>query len=198
MPYAETSPELYDWFLYSSGIYWGELFKLIFIDEWRGDFIEFLVHHLAAVFLVFGYSFTNHTPIGTIISFIHLISDVPCCLVKCLGSTHYDKITVVIFAGSHMTTWLYWRLICLPLWIIPIFTDPVCAYNPYGHIVFKYDIFNQIFGIYLAVLQFLQFYWFWMFIQMVISATKTGEAEDHQEKVKVIEKTPGQRKEKDQ
>ena len=183
MPYAETSPELYDWFLYSSGIYWGELFKHVFIDKWRGDFIEFLVHHLATVFLVFGSSFSNHTPIGTIISFIHLVSDIPVGIVKCMGSTHFDNVTVGIFVGLHMPTWFYWRLVCLPLWIIPIFTDPVCRYNPYGHIVFEYDIFNQIFGIYLAVLQILQFYWFWLFIKMVLSALKTGEAEDHQEKV---------------
>ena len=118
----------------------------------RSGYIEFLVHHLATVFLVFGSTLAGQTPIGTIISFIHLVSDIPASLVKCVGSTHFDNAAIAIFGLVHMPTWFYWRLVCLPLWILPIFLDPVTAYNPYGHVVFKYDYFCAIFGVYLAVL----------------------------------------------
>ena len=53
-PFTEFPPAVYYWFLYSSGIYVGELVKHVCFDERKNDFCEMLIHHLATVFLVFG------------------------------------------------------------------------------------------------------------------------------------------------
>ena len=58
-PFNEFPNEVYTWFLYSSGIYFGELVRHLFIDERRYDFGEMLIHHLSTFFLVFGSAYAN-------------------------------------------------------------------------------------------------------------------------------------------
>ena len=186
------TPAIYDWFLYTSGIYWGELFHHVFLADRRNDFIEFLVHHLATVFLVFGSAYANQVPIGVVISFIHLVSDISASFVKFLGSTYYDKCAVVYFVGVMMPNWFYWRLVCLPFWIYNIFMRPSVSYQPpLDHLT----IFLTLNGVYLLVLQFLQFYWFGIFFSIVYNALNTGAAEDLQEDVRTTPKTGKEKEE---
>ena len=178
-PFCEFTPELYMWFLYSSGGYVGELFKHVFIDERRNDFGEFLMHHLATVFLVFGSAYANQIGIGAIISWLHIASDIPTAAVKVAASTHYNETTVVIYFIM-ISGWFYFRLLCLPFWIINIFTNPVMGYPEH---ISQFDVFHTLNGLYLVVIQILQFYWFGLFMRMLYSYAKTGVAEDTQEKV---------------
>ena len=150
-PFCEFSPALYTWFLYSAGTYFGELFKHVFIDERRNDFAEFLIHHLATVFLVFGSAYANQIGIGAIISWLHIVSDIPCAAVKLFASTHYNETTVVVFFVM-LATWFYFRLLCLPFWIVNIFTNPVMGYP---EAISHFDVFHTLNGLYLVVIQLL-------------------------------------------
>ena len=76
--------------------------------------------------------------------------------------------------------WFYFRLLCLPFWIINIFTNPVMGYPEH---ISQFDVFHTLNGLYLVVIQILQFYWFGLFMRMLYSYAKTGVAEDTQEKV---------------
>ena len=58
-PFSEFPSGVYNWFLYSSGIFFGELIRHVFIDEHKSDFGEMLVHHLATTFLIFGSAYAN-------------------------------------------------------------------------------------------------------------------------------------------
>jgi len=183
-PFTEFPHELYEWFLYSAGIYFGELFNHVLFAERRNDFGEMLIHHMATCFLVFGSAYSNYTGIGAIISWIHLVSDVTGSLVKCFASTYFNESTVVVFFVM-MTSWFYFRLLCLPFWIINIFFNPIMGYPDEFA---EYDIFITLNGLYLTVLQFLQVYWFSLFIKMLLTYRKTGVAEDTQEQVETTEK----------
>ena len=148
------------------------------------------MHHLATVFLVFGSAYANQVPIGAIISFIHLVSDIPAAFCKGIGSTYFEKSAVVVFVGGVMPSWLYWRLVCLPFWIYNIFMRPSCSYQPpLDHLT----IFLTLNGVYLLVLQFLQVYWFGMFFNILYQALTSGVSEDLQEDVR----TPPAGKEKE-
>jgi len=147
-PFCEFTPELYKWFLYSAGIYLGELFKHIFIDERKSDFAEFLIHHLATIFLVSGSAYANQIGIGAIISWLHIASDIPASFTKMLASTHYNDLTVVAFFVN-LFSWFYLRLLCLPFWVINIFTNPVMGYPEH---ISKFDVFHTLNGLYLLVI----------------------------------------------
>ena len=58
-PFCKFDQELFDWFLYTGGIYFSELINHLFFDKRKNDFIEMLVHHLATIFLVFGSAYAN-------------------------------------------------------------------------------------------------------------------------------------------
>ena len=120
-PFDDYPRGLYEWFLYSSGIYFGELIKHVLLDKRGNDFVEFLMHHLATCFLVFGSALGGKTAIGSIISWLHMASDVTASMSKVVASTHFETLTAIFFAGIFMPQWFFWRLVCLPLWIYPLF-----------------------------------------------------------------------------
>ena len=70
-PFNPFPRDVYRWFMFSSGIFLGELVRHVCWDERRSDFGEMLIHHLATVFLVFGSSFGNLVSIGAVISWLH-------------------------------------------------------------------------------------------------------------------------------
>lgn len=148
-PFCEFPRPLYEWFLFTFGIYFGELILHLFIDEKKSDFGEMLIHHLATCFLVFGSAYANQIGIGAVISWLHIASDVPASLVKVFASTHYDNAAVVTFFLM-LAGWIYFRLICLPFWIINIFTSPVMGYPEH---ISHFDIFHTLNGLYLCVIQ---------------------------------------------
>ena len=120
-----------------------------------------------------------------------MVSDISVGLVKCIGSTYFEKTVIAIFVGFMMPMWFYWRLMCLPFWIYNIFTRPTVSYQaPLEHLT----IFLTLNGVYLLVLQVLQFYWFGIFFSIVHNAVTSGVAEDLQED----HRTPETKKEKEE
>ena len=114
-----------------------------------------------------------------------MASDIFGAMVKMFASTHYNDTTVVIFFLM-LASWIYFRLVCLPFWIVNLFTSPTAVYpEPISH----FNIFVTLNGLYLCVIQVLQVYWFCLFMKMLFSFAKTGVAEDTQEKVESKEKS---------
>ena len=183
-PYCEFPRVLYLWFLYSFGIFFGELVNHVTFRERKNDFGEMLIHHLATCFLIFGSAYANQIGIGCVIAWLHMSSDIFGAMVKMFASTHYNDTTVVVFFMM-LSAWVYFRLICLPFWIYNIFTSPVMGYPEH---ISHFDIFHTLNGLYLCVIQVLQVYWFCLFMKMLFSYAKTGVAEDSQEKVESKEK----------
>ena len=190
-PFCEYPRSLYNWFLFTFGIYVGELVRHVFIDEIKSDFGEMLIHHMATCFLVFGSAYANQVGIGCIISWIHLASDITASLIKVVASTHFADTTIVVFFIM-MSNWFYFRLVCLPFWIFNLFMSPSADYPAH---ISEFKIFLQLNGLYLLVLQILQIYWFGLFIKMLIVFSRTGDAEDTQEDVKKNEAAKVNKKE---
>lgn len=174
-PFCEFPREVYDWFLYSAGMYFGELIRHVCWEERKNDFGEMLIHHLATVFLVFGSAYANQIGIGAIISWLHFVTDIAVAMVKLLSSTHFENITVVWFVGVHLPSWFYFRLVCLPFWIFSVFTSPTTVYPSH---LSEFNIFLTLNGLYLCVLQILQIYWFCLFLGMLFKYSTTGSTED--------------------
>lgn len=148
-PYCPFPREVYDWFLFSAGIYFGELVNHICFSERKNDFGEMLIHHLATVLLVFGSAYANQIGIGAVISWLHIFTDIAVAGVKILSSTVFDTISVVWFVGLVLPSWAYFRLFCLGYWIVNVFTSPTVSYPNY---LSEFDIFLQLNGLYLLVI----------------------------------------------
>ena len=176
LPYNEVPREIYIWFLYSSGPYFGELVAHLFWDERRNDFGEMLLHHLATILLVFGSAYANMVAVGAIISWLHIVSDWPCCLLRALSSTVYEKTTVFCYVSIMLTTFLYFRLVCLPYWVFSIVLKPEVVAYPED--LSHYNIFLRLNGVYLLFIQALQVYWYGLFLKILYEAAVYGKTED--------------------
>lgn len=173
-PFCLYPRSLYTWFLYTYGIHIGGLLVHLLGKERKSDFGEMLIHHLATCFLIFGSAYANQIGIGAVIAWLHMVSDIFGCMVKMLVITQYTNATVVFFFWM-LANWFFWRLVCLPFWIINIFTSPVMGYPKH---IEQFDIFHTLNGLYLCVIQALQIYWFCLFLKMLFTYAKTGVAED--------------------
>jgi len=148
-PFCEFPREVYEWFLYASGIYFGELVRHVCWHEAKNDYVEMLLHHSATVFLVFGSAYANQIGIGAIIAWLHLLTDIPIATSRIFSCTHYDNATGFVFVTGVLTSWFHFRLCCLFWWIFNIFTSPTVAYPPH---ISEFDIFLKLNGLYLIVI----------------------------------------------
>ena len=86
----------------------------MFFTERGPDFEEMLLHDAVTCFLFFGYLFSNLLPVGTLITILHDVCDIPFHLSKALHSTTYESLAAVPFIAGQLT-WMWFRLFCLPM-----------------------------------------------------------------------------------
>jgi len=143
-----------------------------FILPHRNDFMEMVLHHNCAIFLLLFSYFMNFVRIGTIVLFIHDVGDILTYATKALVDTQYVKLAVVVYFIL-MAFWLYLRLYIFPFYIIysTITQTPEFVLQ---NLFFSYFFLN----ILLVLLFVLHVYWFFLLIAMFCGFSKTGEAKD--------------------
>jgi len=83
----------------------------------RNDFVEMVLHHTCAIFLV-GFSYSmNFLRVGSLVLFVHDTCDIISFLVKAVVDTNYT-IAVVISYFLLLLSWGYMRLFVLPVYLI--------------------------------------------------------------------------------
>lgn len=69
-------------------------------DRGSSDFEEMLLHDVVTIFLSFSYLFGYIHAVGTVIYFLHDLTDVPVCLAKFLNSTIYKEFSIYVFLAA--------------------------------------------------------------------------------------------------
>ena len=128
-----------------------------------------LLHHIATCSLYFCSTFGNSLAVGATIAYLHDIADIFASLIKCISSTNYNNLSVLVFSVM-ISFWFWTRLYVFPQIIYQILTT-----QDYHESVATFALIN---GVFLSVLQFLHAYWFCLFIKMILHKIKTGQAED--------------------
>ena len=146
------------------------------------DFVEMLIHHIAAVSLYTCYTFGNMFPLGCVIAYLHDLADIPGSLCKLLNSTHYQTSSVVVFLIC-MVVWFVTRIWSLPQMIYFIFTE--CQFQ--GELA-PFQPYLTFSGIFLSIMCTLHYYWFMLFFKMLRRFVLKGETNDLQNKVVGSEK----------
>lgn len=136
----------------------------------RKDFMEFLLHHLITILLIFTGYFLNFIPISGMISMIHDISDIFIYLSKTFVDTPFDKITLTFYACI-MVSFAYTRLYVYPFHLL------------YNCLWFNTTTKDDIPGFYLMcvithVLLLLHIYWYILLAKLGYDFATTGKAKD--------------------
>ena len=135
----------------------------------KNDFIEMGLHHLVTIYLLGGSYILNLWECGTVIAYLHDLSDVPGMVVKIFSNTVYNKVSVVCFFIT-IATWMWVRNYAFTdiIYILAV-TD-----GPEGVGPFHKNIFLAL----LTCLAILHLYWVHLFFKILWKYIKKGETED--------------------
>jgi hypothetical protein len=175
-------------------------FRLRWSPTVRGDFQEMMLHHVATNLLILGSSRCRLTRIGSMVFFIHDVSDVPVDLSKLAHFVRFKVTTVTCFCAM-VGVWCYTRLYLLPFIIYrSVLTQSsyVCGYtcqdqtpsaskgNEMGKAVrtvegvspILYLVYRHAFYGLVAFLILLHLVWFLMFLRIFHSLIFKRKVED--------------------
>jgi hypothetical protein len=163
----------------------------------RGDFHEMFFHHVVTNLLVVGSSKCRLTRIGSMVFYIHDVSDVPVDLSKLAHFVRWKATTVMCFC-TMVAIWCYTRLFLLPFVIYrSVLTQSVylCGYsisppsggghaNDGAAVVVEgvsrllYMVYRHAFYVLVAFLILLHAVWFFMFLRIFHSLLFKRKVED--------------------
>jgi len=135
----------------------------------RNDFFEMAIHHTATLLLMSMSWLLNWVRVGSLVLFVHDVSDIFTYGIKVTVDTDAKKLTYALFAGV-LVSWAWLRLYVLPAIIIrsvleltPALMGEFAAYS---------------FAALLSTLVILHCYWYILIVKMGFSAARTGKTED--------------------
>jgi hypothetical protein len=136
-----------------TGYRMNELLTHVFLDIPSNDYYESLLHHMCALFLNISMIYSNFIGIGSIINFLHDISEITAHLTKLFSSTDYEHILVGCFL-SNMVLWFYTRNLVFSYIVFKIWTEVRFADD-----TATYQALVYVSAFMLSCLLFLQWYW---------------------------------------
>lgn len=139
----------------------------------RKDFGAMLIHHVVTALLLFGSTHLKVTRIGTIVSTLHAVTDVPKDLAKVAKTLEWDLASKLGF-GTLVLTWIVARLYLYPMVYVK------SAFLESGPLLeggMSADTLRA-FHVLLSVLIGLNVMWFHMMVKLVHKLIKGGKAED--------------------
>uniref|UniRef100_A0A8C7DXL4 Ceramide synthase 3 n=1 Tax=Naja naja TaxID=35670 RepID=A0A8C7DXL4_NAJNA len=152
-------PSQYWYYMLQMSFYWSLLFTLG-TDTKRKDFMAHVVHHFAALGLMFCSYSANYLRLGTLVMIVHDSADVWLEAAKLFNYAHWDNtcsVLFVIFAVMFFIT----RLILFPCWILR-----ATIYYPVFYtqtLVIAYFVYNG----QLLILQGLHLYWAYLVFKIL-------------------------------
>jgi ceramide synthetase len=153
-----------------------------FMFAHRMDFYEMLLHHSVTVAVIVYSYCMNFVRIGTVVYFLHDVSDIFSYAVKMSVDTPFKKLTLTIY-GLLLAVWGYTRMFVFPFYVLYMFAYFIQQGFP------RLGIFVECFYVMtLGALQILHIYWYSLFVAMGLKYKKSGKTDDTQEDLGTIKK----------
>jgi len=148
-------------------------FQVIFERE-KPDFAEMFTHHITTCFLLYSSFLANFVRIGTLILFVHYVSDIPVYGAKIFVDTS-AKITTFVFLLGMLASWGYLRL-----YVFPVVTIRSTLLESLQEKAALGDLAYYTFNVALSLLVCLHVYWYSLFLNMGWTYLFKGETKDVQ------------------
>ncbi|KAF9413889.1 hypothetical protein HW555_008039, partial [Spodoptera exigua] len=160
----ELSMDVY-WFYLTTMAFIVSLSVTFFHDVKRKDFMEMLVHHIVAIFLLSLSWITTAFRIGIIL--IPLLDSTEALLefVKAIKRANFEKMATILFVGF-VPVWFYTRLYLFPLYL---YSSSVRAMTFLGHFYSIYFVNALLF-----ILFFLCMYWTVLVVKVILNTITSG------------------------
>uniref|UniRef100_A0A7S1PJT5 TLC domain-containing protein n=1 Tax=Percolomonas cosmopolitus TaxID=63605 RepID=A0A7S1PJT5_9EUKA len=136
----------------------------------RDDDLQMQIHHMATIFLLVGSFHVGHLRIGTLVLYVHDMSDVFVAITKIFNYTKFRDGILVVLLSNLVLSWAYYRLYRFPKDVILIIMEQIGFANKS---TFDYSL---MFG--LIVLFILHVIWFYQIIQIPMAIVYGNEEYD--------------------
>lgn len=146
-------------------------FQIIYERE-KPDFTEMFTHHVTTCFLLFASFYANFVRIGTLVLFVHYVSDIPVYGAKIFVDTSC-KITTFVNLLGMLSSWGFLRLYVFPAFII----RSTLMESGLERAILG-DLAYYTFNVALSLLFCLHIYWYSLFLQMGWHYLFKGETKD--------------------
>ncbi|XP_054858726.1 ceramide synthase 3 isoform X2 [Eublepharis macularius] len=188
-PFQSLLPSQYWYYMAEMSFYWSLLFTLG-MDTKRKDFKAHVIHHLAALGLMFFSYCANYLRLGTLVMIVHDCADFWLEAAKIFNYARWENTCSVIFVIFSVVFFTS-RLIIFPFWIIR-----ASAYYPTYYsmkFVAAYFLFNG----QLLVLQCLHIYWSYLVFKILrkfifIKKVKDDRSDEEEEEEDSLSEAEGQ------
>ena len=171
-PYFEHPPGYRVYYCAKMGYYLGLLINQVLTKEKTSDFIEMFLHHIVTLYL-FGFSYIFNQHIGSVICFLHDVSDIFVSWTRIWGESNYNILTGTGLI-SILLTWVYTRILVFGEIIYMTMTVP-CFMGASYILAF--------FSFLLSCLWVLNAYWFIMMCKILVNVVLYNKVEDTQNKI---------------
>lgn len=174
-PYLQrTNPHLKTYMLTSAAYYLKVTIQHVFGPR-RNDFVEILLHHFLAFYLLAWSFFLNDWEHGVIIVWLHYLNDALVALLRITIEIH--PVTGMLVHCANIVVWIYNRLVAFPYVIYKVWNFE--AFRPGG---MRYVC------LLLACLVMLHIHWIILLINILIKYGRDGSAEDTINKIETKKK----------
>lgn len=170
-PFQVVSTELRRFYLTAVGFHLSEV-AMLMLETKLPDFWEMLLHHTISCTLV-SYSYVlNYVRLGSLILFMHGITDVFLYASKTVVDTAWTRLTVLSYVAL-ITSYVWLRIIIFPTylmqsaWVESLQEVGAEQLLGWGYLNFA-----------MCLLFFLHMYWFGLIIKIGVHFRRTGQARD--------------------
>ena len=138
-----------------------------------------LVHHIVTAILCFTSWKFGYVKIGSLVMFLHDVSDIPLDLVRIFGQLNWKNLQLIAF-GATLLSWLYWRLYWFPtkvLYSIAVDSKSLIQVHScrIGSCPLSAVPERIPFLVLLGTLLCLHFVWFWLMLRKARAAFKPAK-----------------------
>eukprot|EP00427_Karlodinium_veneficum_P041964 CAMPEP_0169264614 /NCGR_PEP_ID=MMETSP1016-20121227/45211_1 /TAXON_ID=342587 /ORGANISM="Karlodinium micrum, Strain CCMP2283" /LENGTH=266 /DNA_ID=CAMNT_0009347971 /DNA_START=185 /DNA_END=985 /DNA_ORIENTATION=- len=155
-----------------------ELLLQIVYEPTKPDYVEMFIHHAATIFLVYVSFAANVARIGSLVLFLHYVSDIPVYAAKMFVDTKFKIVTASCLVGM-LVSWGYLRLYTFPFVIImSTLWDTLEDVSFYGGYAVSLIWFSC--NVALMALLCLHIYWYSLFLKMGWDYITKGKTVDKQ------------------
>lgn len=175
-PFQEVSPEISRFYLTAVGYHLSEV-SLLLLETKAPDFWEMLLHHTVSCVLVSSSYIFNYVRLGSLILFLHSLTDVPLYFSKAVIDTPFIRLIALSYFAlvasyAICRCGIYPTYMMHSAWVESIREVGIEHIKGWGYMNFA-----------MCVLFLLHMYWFGLILKIGLNFGRTGEARDLQSKL---------------
>jgi len=164
MPFATVPESVVNFCMITMGYHFHDLIHHVLFKKKQTDYYEMLLHHIIALTLYFCMNFGGVMGLGSVVSYLHYIADIPTALVRLVNSTIYFDKSITIFF-FFIGCWFWTRILIFSQIVYALFVFP------HSEVCMTFMMINFVF---LSILLCIHVFYLFLCLDIVFNRIRKG------------------------